>query len=237
MPNLRKAMRKAGSDFWSDVSTVPTERMMQHHPPAQRHQRNLRLYQVLPRPRRPTKACRHAPRLFDGISREVVGLKEFCACFDCIRIRLAKALSAPVGSVILGSRAFIERAKWVLEGRRDMCILKVQDNIIPNYPHRPSMMAAAANSALTTSIPQLPRVHEAFVSYCTAEELQVFPFGRLVFHYQTSEEAVEGLMVDRRAEKVLGEWRGCCGILYMTGGSRGAGRGLSFLKQQGLFCD
>ncbi|ODH20598.1 hypothetical protein ACO22_05844 [Paracoccidioides brasiliensis] len=29
MPNLRKAMRKAGSDFRSDVSTVPTERMMQ----------------------------------------------------------------------------------------------------------------------------------------------------------------------------------------------------------------
>lgn len=110
------------------------------------------------------------------------------------------------------------------------------------------MMAAAAQAALTTSIPQLPRVHAltkstasklsafgykfqlpvqtnmiivdleasnnippaAFVSYCAAQGLQVFPSGRLVFHYQTSEEAVgrlvgalEMLMTDKKGGKAL----------------------------------
>lgn len=51
-------------------------------------------------------------RLFDGITGEGVDAKEYCACFDSISICLAKGLGAPMGSIILGSRAFIERAKW-----------------------------------------------------------------------------------------------------------------------------
>lgn len=91
-------------------------------------------------------------------------------------------------------------------------------------------MAAAALTALTNSIPQLPRVHAltkfaasrlktlgysfslpvqtnmvvidteasgiapaAFVSYCKADGVTVFP-GRLVFHYQTTTDAVDRLI-------------------------------------------
>lgn len=106
-------------------------------------------------------------------------------------------------------------------------------------------MAAAAYAALTTSIPQLPRVHSlvkataarlsalgytfsapvqtnmiildldaanipttAFVDYLADVGVRVFPMPRLVFHYQTSDEAVEKLvdalarlMQDKRAGK------------------------------------
>ncbi|QSS61870.1 threonine aldolase [Histoplasma capsulatum] len=174
-------------------------------------------------------------RLFDGITGEGVDAKEYCACFDSISICLAKGLGAPMGSIILGSRAFIERAKWFRK-------------MFGGGTRQPGMMAAAAQVALTTSIPQLPRVHAltkstasklsafgykfqlpvqtnmiivdleasnnippaAFVSYCAAQGLQVFPSGRLVFHYQTSEKAVgrlvgalEKLMTDKKGGKAL----------------------------------
>jgi len=51
-------------------------------------------------------------RLFDAVTAEGVSLKEYCACFDSISICLAKGLGAPMGSIILGSKRFIERAKW-----------------------------------------------------------------------------------------------------------------------------
>ncbi|OAX80648.1 hypothetical protein ACJ72_05011 [Emergomyces africanus] len=174
-------------------------------------------------------------RLFDGVAGEGVDLKEYCACFDSISICLAKGLGAPMGSVILGSSALIEQAKWFRK-------------MFGGGTRQPGMMAAAAQSALTTSIPQFPRVHSltkstasklsafgykfqlpvhtnmilidleasndippaAFVSYCAAQGLQVFPSGRLVFHYQTSEEAVvclvgalERLMADKKEGKKL----------------------------------
>ena len=50
----------------------------------------------------------------------------------------------------------------------------------------------------------------AFVQYCSNQGLLTFPSGRLVFHHQTSEDgverlvsALEGLMRDKRLEKVL----------------------------------
>lgn len=92
-------------------------------------------------------------------------------------------------------------------------------------------MAAAAYAALTTSVPQLPRVHSlvkataahlselgytfsapvqtnmiildleaadipttAFVDYLADVGVRVFPMPRLVFHYQTSNEAVDKLV-------------------------------------------
>ncbi|EEP76885.1 conserved hypothetical protein [Uncinocarpus reesii 1704] len=173
-------------------------------------------------------------RIFDGVAGEGVDLKEYCACFDSISVCLAKGLGAPMGSIILGSKPFIARAKWFKK-------------MFGGGTRQPGMMAAAALSALANSIPQLPRVHSlaratadrlsalgykfsspvqtnmvildleaagipvaAFVDYLTEVGVQVFPSPRLVFHYQTSEEAVEKLVdalgrliQDKRAGKEL----------------------------------
>ncbi|OJD14406.1 hypothetical protein AJ78_05253 [Emergomyces pasteurianus Ep9510] len=196
----------------------------------------------VPEGQKPVAMHLDGARLFDGVAGEGVDLKEYCACFDSISICLAKGLGAPMGSIILGSRAFIERAKWFRK-------------MFGGGTRQPGMMAAAAQSALTTSIPQFPRVHAltkstasrlsalgykfqlpvqtnmilidleasnnippaALASYCAAQGLQVFPSGRLVFHYQTSEEAVERLisalqrlMADKKEGKKLesGEVKG-----------------------------
>ncbi|EDN08004.1 conserved hypothetical protein [Histoplasma mississippiense (nom. inval.)] len=109
-------------------------------------------------------------RLFDGITGEGVDAKEYCACFDSISICLAKGLGAPMGSIILGSRAFIERAKWF----RKMFGGGTRQNPNISLSIQPGMMAAAAQVALTTSIPQLPRVHALTKS--TASKLSAFGY-------------------------------------------------------------
>jgi len=52
-------------------------------------------------------------RLLDGVTAEGVDLKEYCSHFDTVSICMSKGLGAPMGSVIVGSKAFIERAKFL----------------------------------------------------------------------------------------------------------------------------
>lgn len=66
----------------------------------------------VPEGQKPVAMHLDAARLFDGVAGEGVDLKEYCKCFDSMSICLAKGLGAPMGSVILGSKAFIQRAKW-----------------------------------------------------------------------------------------------------------------------------
>ncbi|RKL11316.1 hypothetical protein BFJ68_g8414 [Fusarium oxysporum] len=157
-------------------------------------------------------------RVFDGVIGEGVDLKAYAACFDSISICLAKGIGAPMGSVILGKKPFIERAKWFRK-------------MLGGGTRQPGMMAAAALSALEYSIPRFPSVHAmtkdasarleavgykftlpvqtnmilldleaaeippaAFVEYCAKEDVSVFPMARLVFHHQTSEVAVDKLV-------------------------------------------
>lgn len=69
-----------------------------------------------------------AARLFDGVIGEGVDLKEYCKCFDSMSICLAKGIGAPMGSVILGKKSFIQRAKWFRKmvggGARQVCFPK-----------------------------------------------------------------------------------------------------------------
>ncbi|KAH8693830.1 putative L-allo-threonine aldolase [Talaromyces proteolyticus] len=157
-------------------------------------------------------------RLFDAITAEGVDLKEYCACFDTVSICLAKGLGAPMGSVIVGSKKFINRAKYFRK-------------MFGGGTRQPGMMAAAALSALEYTMPLLPQVHSltrstanslrdagytislpvqtnmivldlendgippaAFVEYGKRAGVTLFPTGRLVFHHQISPEAAARLV-------------------------------------------
>lgn len=158
-----------------------------------------------------------AARVLDGVVGEGVDLKEYAACFDSMSICLAKGVGAPMGSVIVGSKPFIERAKWYRK-------------MFGGGTRQPGMMAAAALSALEYSLPRLAGVHaltkatakrleaagykfalpvqtnmivldledvgipgSAVVEYCARNNQVVFPNGRFVFHHQTTEAAANGL--------------------------------------------
>lgn len=159
-----------------------------------------------------------AARVFDGVIGEGVDLKEYAACFDSMSLCLAKGIGAPMGSVIVGSKVFIERAKWYRK-------------MLGGGTRQPGMMAAAALTALNYTLPRLSAVHKmtskaaeqikalgyefslpaqtnmivldlnassipaaAFVDYCAKEKVTVFPMGRIVFHHQTSEDGVRRLV-------------------------------------------
>lgn len=40
-------------------------------------------------------------------------LKSFCACFDSISLCFSKGLGAPIGSILVGSKSFIDRARQI----------------------------------------------------------------------------------------------------------------------------
>ncbi|CAH0029966.1 unnamed protein product [Clonostachys rhizophaga] len=159
-----------------------------------------------------------AARVFDGVAGEGVQLKEYAACFDSLSICLAKGLGAPMGSVIAGTKPFIERAKWYRK-------------MFGGGTRQPGMMAAAALAALENAAPKLSGVHamtkrvafeldklgykfalpvqtnmivldlevvgipgSAFVEYCAQSNLATFPNGRLVFHHQVTEEVSQTLV-------------------------------------------
>ncbi|CAG1968548.1 unnamed protein product [Fusarium graminearum] len=172
----------------------------------------------VPEGQKPIAVHLDGARVFDGVIGEGVDLEAYAACFDSISICLAKGIGAPMGSVILGKKPFIERAKWFRK-------------MLGGGTRQPGMMAAAALAALEYSIPRFPSVHKmtkeaatrleaagykfvlpvqtnmilpdieaagippaAFVEYCAKEEIAVFPMARLVFHHQTSEAAVDSLV-------------------------------------------
>ncbi|KAI8277088.1 hypothetical protein K4K59_009590 [Colletotrichum sp. SAR11_240] len=159
-----------------------------------------------------------AARLFDGVIGEGVDLKAYAACFDSLSICLAKGIGAPMGSVILGSKQFIERAKWFRK-------------MFGGGTRQPGMMAAAALEALNYTLPRMGNVHAltkktaaeieelgyklalpvqtnmivldlaavdipgaAFVDYCAKHSVSAFPNGRIVFHHQVTDDGANALV-------------------------------------------
>ncbi|WP_429841994.1 low-specificity L-threonine aldolase [Brevibacillus sp. FIR094] len=51
-------------------------------------------------------------RLFNAAVAQGVAVSELCAFTDTVQLCLSKGLSAPVGSILAGDRAFIEEARW-----------------------------------------------------------------------------------------------------------------------------
>lgn len=112
-------------------------------------------------------------RLFDAVAAEGVDIKEYCSHFDSVSICLSKGLGAPMGSVILGSKKFIERAKYFRKmfGGGTRQVRKWAKRTKKNHVHiartrfaddnviKPGMMAAAAMAAMEDTVPLLPRVH------------------------------------------------------------------------------
>ena len=52
-------------------------------------------------------------RLWEAVASGAGSLKDYCACFDSISLCFSKGLGAPIGSVIVGTKAFRERARWI----------------------------------------------------------------------------------------------------------------------------
>lgn len=52
-------------------------------------------------------------RLWEAVAAGAGSLREYCACFDSVSLCFSKGLGAPIGSVLVGSEAFVKRARWI----------------------------------------------------------------------------------------------------------------------------
>lgn len=52
-------------------------------------------------------------RIWEAVASGAGSLKDYCACFDSISLCFSKGLGAPIGSIIVGTKAFRERSRWV----------------------------------------------------------------------------------------------------------------------------
>lgn len=73
-------------------------------------------------------------------------LKELCAPFDTVSLCMSKGLGAPIGSVLVGPKVFIEKARWFRK-------------MFGGGIRQSGGLAAAADYALTRTLPLLPGVH------------------------------------------------------------------------------
>lgn len=55
-------------------------------------------------------------RLWEAVAAGAGSLKEYCACFDSITMCFSKGLGAPLGSIIISSRPFVEKARHIRKG-------------------------------------------------------------------------------------------------------------------------
>ncbi|KAH0838571.1 pyridoxal phosphate-dependent transferase [Lanmaoa asiatica] len=158
-------------------------------------------------------------RLWHVVVETEMSLSELCAPFDSVSLCLSKGLGAPVGTCLVGSVVFINKARWFRKA-------------FGGGMRQTGILAASAAYALSHNFPQLSRVHalarrlqrgleELGVGIlCPAETCMVFfdpstigvEYGevveraatlpdpialsgpRLVVHIQTSTEAIDAFL-------------------------------------------
>ncbi|UNI18369.1 Low-specificity L-threonine aldolase [Purpureocillium takamizusanense] len=160
-------------------------------------------------------------RVWEAVAAGAFTLREIAQCFDSMQLCLAKGIGAPLGSVVVGSSRFIERARWSRHfmggGMRASGIIAAParvaiDNVfLGGKLKRPQEMARRA-SALWEQLGGkllVPTETNMVVLNLEASGLAPLEFhvmarkfgvktmdlvgARIVFHYQVSEDSFQRL--------------------------------------------
>ncbi|EGV63576.1 Threonine aldolase [Yamadazyma tenuis] len=86
-------------------------------------------------------------RLWNASVETGVSIKEYCSYFDSVSLCLSKSLAAPMGSILVGSRVFVEKANH----------FKKQNG---GGIRQAGMMTAMALTAIKENMPRLHVAHE-----------------------------------------------------------------------------
>lgn len=85
-------------------------------------------------------------RIWHVAAKTGISLKELCAPFDSVSMCFSKGLGAPIGSVLVGSKKFTTRARWLRK-------------CMGGGMRQTGFMVAAATYALNNNFPKLTTVH------------------------------------------------------------------------------
>ena len=161
-------------------------------------------------------------RLWEAVASGAGSLKDYCACFDSISLCFSKGLGAPIGSIIVGTHAFIKRALWIRKsiggGLRQAGVVTAAARVAVEDTFLGERLKASHERArrigelwegyggVTTNPVETNMVWfdleaagvsaERFVEMGELVGVRVMG-GRLVVHYQIGEEAV------RRLERLM----------------------------------
>lgn len=157
-------------------------------------------------------------RLWEAVAAGAGTLKDFCAEFDSISLCFSKGLGAPIGSMIVGTKAFIKRSRWVRKsiggGLRQAGVVAA--------PMRVAVEETFLGGKLTQSHENAKRIQKIWTDLggklqypvdtnmvwldLDAHKVDLNSFielgekygvkvraGRFVVHYQIGEEAIEAL--------------------------------------------
>jgi threonine aldolase len=86
-------------------------------------------------------------RLWNAVAAGAGSFREYGAAFDSISLCFSKGIGAPVGSVLVGSKIFIDRARWIRKS-------------IGGGMRQTGVIAGAARAALDEVFPKLAATHE-----------------------------------------------------------------------------
>lgn len=86
-------------------------------------------------------------RIFNAALGYNISLAELCRPVDCLQFCLSKGLAAPVGSLLLGKKEFIDKARWIRQR-------------IGGGMRQAGHMAAAGIVALEEMLPRLQQDHD-----------------------------------------------------------------------------
>ncbi|KAK8054814.1 hypothetical protein PG993_000041 [Apiospora rasikravindrae] len=138
-------------------------------------------------------------RLWEAVAAGAGSLREFCECFDSVSLCFTKGLGAPIGSVLIGDAAFITRARWMRKlfggGLRQTGIISapmrvaVQEVFLGGKLKRPTetnMVWMDLNDGKVQKKVFQRVARELGLMVHEKERLE----GRLVVHYQISDDAI-----------------------------------------------
>lgn len=157
-------------------------------------------------------------RLWNAVASGAGALKEYADCFDSMSLCYSKGLGAPIGSIIVGTKTFIKRARWIRKsiggGIRMAGVLSSAARVSVEETFLGGKLAKSHENAVRiakmwesyggkldnptetnmvwldlngSGVPL-----ERFKDVAGKEGLRVLG-GRLVVHYQISDEAIERL--------------------------------------------
>ncbi|KAL9597842.1 MAG: hypothetical protein Q9219_004863 [cf. Caloplaca sp. 3 TL-2023] len=174
----------------------------------------------------PLKLHLDGARLWEAVATGAGTLTEYCACFDSVSLCFSKGLGAPIGSIIVGSHAFVKRARHVRKalggGLRQAGVIAAparvaigetflggklsgSHEVAKRIGRMWEGMGGELGYAVETNMVWLDLERagveeEVFVEEGVREGVKVRG-GRLVVHYQVGEEGVRRL--GRVMERVL----------------------------------
>ncbi|KAL4068327.1 pyridoxal phosphate-dependent transferase [Scleroderma yunnanense] len=85
-------------------------------------------------------------RLWHAAVETKTRISDLCAPFDSVSICFSKGLGAPIGTCLVGSKAFIQKARWFRKA-------------FGGGMRQTGIIAGAMAYALANNFPQIPRVH------------------------------------------------------------------------------